>query len=169
MKTEKKAMKTPMYLYSVTRKEVAPSAMASMRSAAFWTICVVLCVCVGGGGGVGEGKGRRRFFGGDRSKKKRRRRRLRKKMGAFFLARSLEPTAAASGKGVVSVPPLLFLSSPSVFVSIPSLLSSTTKLDLSATPGQARSEAQKSHDPKTKKQSLVSSTGAPDVTPLMVD
>ena len=51
MKTEKKAMKTPMYLYSVTRKEVAPSAMASMRSAAFWTICVVLCVCVGGGGG----------------------------------------------------------------------------------------------------------------------
>ena len=164
MKTEKKAMKTPMYLYSVTRKEVAPSAMASMRSAAFWTICVVLCVCVGGGGGGGGGKGR-----GDRSKKKRRRRRLRKKMGAFFLARSLEPTAAASGKGVVSVPPLLFLSSPSVFVSIPSLLSSTTKLDLSATPGQARSEAQKSHDPKTKKQSLVSSTGAPDVTPLMVD
>jgi len=39
MKTEKKAMKTPMYLYSVTRNEVAPSAMASMRSAAFWTIC----------------------------------------------------------------------------------------------------------------------------------
>ena len=56
MKTEKKAMKTPMYLYSVTRKEVAPSAMASMRSAAFWTICVVLCVCVGGGGGGGKRK-----------------------------------------------------------------------------------------------------------------
>ena len=62
MKTEKKAMKTPMYLYSVTRKEVAPSAMASMRSAAFWTICVVLCVCVGGGGGGGRGKRKEESF-----------------------------------------------------------------------------------------------------------
>ena len=32
-------MKTPMYLYSVNRNEVAPSEMASCKSAAFWTIC----------------------------------------------------------------------------------------------------------------------------------
>lgn len=32
-------MNTPMYLYSVSRKEVAPSEMASCKSAAFWTIC----------------------------------------------------------------------------------------------------------------------------------
>ena len=32
-------MKTPMYLYSVNRKEVAPSLMAAWRSAAFCTIC----------------------------------------------------------------------------------------------------------------------------------
>jgi len=31
-------MNTPMYLYSVMRKDVAPSAIASMRSAAFCTI-----------------------------------------------------------------------------------------------------------------------------------
>ena len=32
-------MKIPMYLYSVNRNEVAPSEMASCKSAAFWTIC----------------------------------------------------------------------------------------------------------------------------------
>lgn len=56
MKTEKKAMKTPMYLYSVMRKEVAPSEMASMRSAAFWTIWFVLR-------GVGGRRERRRERG----------------------------------------------------------------------------------------------------------
>ncbi len=32
-------MNTPMYLYSVSRNDVAPSEMASCKSAAFWTIC----------------------------------------------------------------------------------------------------------------------------------
>lgn len=51
-------MNTPRYLYSVNRKELAPSLMASWMSAAFWTICTAKknrweaggssCACHGG-------------------------------------------------------------------------------------------------------------------------
>ena len=56
MKTEKKAMKTPMYLYSVIRNDVAPSEIASCRSAAF---CTIWRGWVGGAGFGGWGGVRR--------------------------------------------------------------------------------------------------------------
>ena len=59
------------------------------------------------------------------------------------------------------MPPLSFLAASSPFFSIPSLLASTREVDLSATQGQAESEAQTGRDPPRQQ---VSSTG-PDVTP----
>ena len=68
---------------------------------------------------------------------------------------------------VVSVLPLFLSSQPRLlFILSPSLLASTRGVDLSATQGKARSEAQRGRDPTG--QPGPSSTGSPDVTSFLM-